>query len=157
MNFKIISMTTMFSTLLGCSFGAPLTKEVYDEHLTRDYSYSKIQCIEATSNALSELSYEIDKQDKVKGKIITKRKDFTSQETRSTLAGNHVQTYDVNIANKFYISISKLNEESCTVKVDRFRVWYKGKELKEMNISYINEHQWAPIFKEIEEKLAENW
>jgi len=154
MDIKSLFVLGTVSTIYGCSNLSPLTQEVYDAHLVKSFDAPKKECYDATKNALDELGYVVAKESLEKGKLITKRKEVTGQESRYSLAGEHKQTYDVNIAYKYYFTVSNVQDDSCEVRVDRFRAWYKGKEVKEVNIPYINEHQWLPVFTEIDEKLS---
>jgi len=158
MSLKEISVVAVILSLIGCASTSPMTQEIYTEHLTKTYNYSKNECYKATTEAMEELDYEIDKADSDKGKIITKRKSFISQETTTNYSDTlkYTETHDVSVANKYYFLISDNGSSSCTVEVERFRIWYKGKELKEMIISYVNEHQWQAVFNEINEKLIES-
>ena len=153
MYLRILAVLGSACILYGCSTGGALTQEVYDEYLVKSFSASTSECYNATKSALDELGYEVGKESSSKGKIITKRKDVTEQESRYSLAGEHKDTYDVSTAYKYYFTVSEAGNGGCQVKVERFRFWYKGKEVVEMNIPYVNEHQWMPIFTEIEEKL----
>ena len=154
MNFKNLFILGAASALYGCSNLSPLTQEVYDAHLVKTFDAPLKECYSATKGALDELGYLVSKENVEKGKLITKRKEVTEQESMYNLAGEHKQTYDVGTAYKYYFTVSSVQGENCKVKVDRFRVWYKGKEVKEVNVPYMNEHQWLPVFTEIGEKLS---
>lgn len=128
-----------------------LTSETYEKYLTNIHDYQGEKCFAATAAALNELGYEIDNQDPESGKIISKRKESTYLQTK--YSGESSDTYEVPIATKYYFSITSLEEKSCEIKVERFRIWHKGKEVEKMNVKYVNEYYWQPILNEIKEKL----
>lgn len=149
--FSLVCLSLMST---GCgSFGTKIDEKLLNENLTKSYNSSKVKSYNATIAALKTLKIGIEKQDKVKGTIVTERVPFYEvihvRGTQSSAVGqSFVATH------QYYLLISG-NDSSSTVKAYKYRLWRNNVEIDELNASWTKENVWDPFFKEIQNQLDE--
>lgn len=138
----------------GCFSNHLINDELLNNFLTSTYNYSKDKCFDATIAALKELEIDVEKQDKAKGLITTKKAEFfrVVQITGSQYAATG-QTFTG--THKYYLQITG-NDKSTTVKAIRYRLWKNAVEQTELNAAWSKQNVWDPFFNLIREKLEEN-
>ncbi len=137
----------------GCFSNHLINEELYNEYLTRTYNYSKQKTFDATLAALKELQTGVEKQDREKGLITTKKVEFFRlvQVTGNQYSATG-QTFSA--THKYYLQITGDNK-SATVKAIRYRLWKNAVEQPDLNASWTKENVWDPFFNLIQEKLEE--
>ncbi len=142
--FYIIMMTFIF--LAGCNTtvgSKKIDEQMYNNYLTKSFFYSKDKCFRATLAALKDSNISIEKQDREKGIIITKRSDFNSLDEDLAIFSTMISS-----AHQYYFQI-KGGSDSSIIKVYKYRYWKNNAEQTELDYDWFESYVWNPLFNKI--------
>lgn len=174
----------------ACATGAPVVKTgtqvpiddaFYAAHLSWSFPGTPGRCYAATASALTdELGFEIEHRDEAKGELITNRKAFSVNATRTTTGtttsrGTSIdsrgtastttmttptmtqQSFLAQQSVKYYLRIEG-TDQTCTVRASRWRAWDGEEELLQLQaegIEWTEQHLFEPLRAEIARRLGE--
>lgn len=159
----------------------PIDDAFYAAHLNWSFSGAPGRCYAATASALTdELGFEIEHRDEAKGELVTNRKQFSVNATRTTTGttisrGTSIdshgaastttmttptmtqQSFLAQQSHKYYLRIEG-TDQTCTVRASRWRAWDGEQELLQLQaegIEWTVQNLFEPLRVEIARRLAE--
>jgi len=122
-----------------------VSPEDYSTTLTRSYAYSQGQCLAAVRAGVHEVGFEVASE--AGSSLTTNRYEIREV---SGMA-NNPQFHAIQMKYEFEVSG---DSSSCIVRVTRFRAWDNGMEMQTMNVDYLRDHYWNPMFETISEAMS---
>jgi hypothetical protein len=147
---KIVTSLAVIAVFSGCAMFAPKMDlddpNLYDQYLTRSYDEPVETCFNAVKAAFAENHVALTKEDAENGRIVTEKHEAFTYTTQS---GNN-RGLQNKMSHRYYIDV-KGDENSCTIKVTKYKVWNNGNEMTWCKPKTIAAYYWDPLFKSFQD------
>ncbi len=137
--------------ITGCG-GMKVGPELYDTHLTKMFACSKDTGYLALLHALHDMKISVKISDQNEGVVIT---DRSLVHEAVTATGTYTATATkTQYWHKYSFKVTG-DDNSCTVRTTKYKVWQDNKELPAINTKYFAHNHWTPLFRTIEDQIEE--